>query len=87
MAMWPHVWSSSSKRTEDGGNIRSLQLNRSEAEPTPSKPVNVKSADIASASVPDSLAAFHVNPDIGLTHAEVDIRRKEHSYNEVAELF
>jgi H+-transporting ATPase len=40
---------------------------------------------IASASVPDTLATLHVNPDIGLTHTEVDIRRKEHGYNEVAE--
>jgi H+-transporting ATPase len=37
------------------------------------------------ASVPDTLAALHVNPDTGLTHAEVDVRRKEHGYNEVAE--
>ena len=26
-----------------------------------------------------------MNPDTGLTHAEVDVRRKEHGYNEVAE--
>ena len=38
-----------------------------------------------SASIPDTLAALHVNPDTGLTHAEVDTRRKEHGYNEVAE--
>ncbi len=41
--------------------------------------------DIAAASVPDTLAALRVNADIGLTHAEVDVRRKEHGYNEVAE--
>src|SRR5690242_8703702 len=41
--------------------------------------------EIASASVPDSLAALHVDPDAGLTQAEVDVRRKEHGYNEVAE--
>ena len=46
---------------------------------------NGKAPDIASASVPDTLAALHVNPDSGLTHAEVDVRRKEHGYNEVAE--
>jgi len=40
---------------------------------------------VASASVPDTLAALHVNPASGLTHAEVDVRRKEHGYNEVAE--
>ena len=59
--------------------------NESEAEPAPSKPANTKPPDIASASVPDTLAALQVNPDTGLTHAEVDIRRKEHGYNEVAE--
>jgi H+-transporting ATPase len=41
--------------------------------------------DIASASVPDTLTALNVNPDTGLTHAEVDGRRKAHGYNEVAE--
>ncbi len=41
--------------------------------------------DIASASIPDTLAALRVNPDSGLTRAEVDVRRKEHGYNEVAE--
>ena len=59
--------------------------NESRAELAPSKPANAKLPDIASASVPDSLAALHVNPDTGLTHAEVDVRRKEHGYNEVAE--
>ena len=60
-------------------------LNDSEAEPAPSKPANAKPPDIASASVPDTLAALHVNPDTGLTHAEVDVRRTEHGYNEVPE--
>lgn len=41
--------------------------------------------DIAVASVPDTLAALQVNPDTGLMHAEVDVRRKAHGYNEVAE--
>jgi len=59
--------------------------NRSEAEAAPSKPASAKPPDIGSASVPDTLAALHVNPDTGLTHAEVDVRRKEHGYNEVAE--
>jgi plasma-membrane proton-efflux P-type ATPase len=40
--------------------------------------------DIASASVSDTLAALQVNPETGLTPAEVDLRRKEHGYNEVA---
>jgi H+-transporting ATPase len=40
---------------------------------------------IASASIPDTLAALSVNPETGLTRAEVDTRRKAHGYNEVAE--
>jgi plasma-membrane proton-efflux P-type ATPase len=55
------------------------------AAPAPSKAANGKPPDIASASAPDALAALHVNPDTGLTQAEVEIRRKEHGYNEVAE--
>jgi plasma-membrane proton-efflux P-type ATPase len=58
---------------------------QSKAESAPSKPANTKPPDIASASVPDTLAALHVNPDTGLTHAEVEVRRKENGYNEVAE--
>ncbi len=46
--------------------------------PAPSQP------DIASASVPDVLAALRVNPDTGITRAEVEIRRKANGYNEVA---
>jgi plasma-membrane proton-efflux P-type ATPase len=52
--------------------------------PTPT-PANTKPPDIASVSVPDTLTSLKVNPDTGLTHAEVDIRRNEHGYNEVAE--
>jgi len=59
--------------------------NRSAPEPAPSKPAIAKPPDIVSAPVPDTLAALHVNPDTGLTHAEVDVRRKEHGRNEVAE--
>ena len=44
-----------------------------------------KPPEIASASVPDTLAALKVNQDTGLSAAEVDVRRKEHGYNEVAE--
>jgi len=58
---------------------------RSGPAPAPTKSVNAQPPDIANASVPDTLAALHVNPDTGLTHAEVDVRRKEHGYNEVAE--
>src|ERR1019366_8191771 len=42
-------------------------------------------SDIASASIPGTLAALSVSPETGLTHAEVNTRRKEHGYNEVAE--
>ncbi len=58
---------------------------KSGADSAPSTPANAKPPDIASASVPDALAALHVNPDTGLTRAEVNARRKEHGYNEVAE--
>ena len=51
----------------------------------PLKPPGAKPPDIASASVPDAEAALHVNPDAGLANAEVDVRRKESGYNEVAE--
>lgn len=37
----------------------------------PSKPAAAKAPCIASASIPDTLAALHVNPEIGLTRAEV----------------
>lgn len=48
-------------------------------------PATIKTSDITSASVPATLAALDVNPETGLTHAEVDTRRKAHGYNEVAE--
>ena len=41
--------------------------------------------DLATASPADTLTALKVDADTGLTHAEVDLRRKEHGYNEVAE--
>ena len=56
----------------------------SERETVPGKPAKGP-PDIASASIPDALAALHVDPGTGLTQAEVKIRRKEHGYNEVAE--
>ena len=59
--------------------------NKSETRPLPAKPTNAKPPDIASSSVADTLATLKVNPDTGLTGAEVDIRRKENGYNEVAE--
>ena len=50
-----------------------------------SKPATGKAPEIASASVPDTLAALHVSPEIGLTRADVDTRRKECGFNEVVE--
>jgi H+-transporting ATPase len=58
---------------------------KSAADNLPPKPAGAKAPDIASASVPDTLAELKVNPDTGLTGAEVDTRRKENGYNEVAE--
>jgi hypothetical protein len=37
------------------------------------KPATWKAPEIASASFPDTLAALHVNPEIGLMHTEGDI--------------
>lgn len=48
-------------------------------------PVESKSQDIASMSIPDTLSRLQVNPDTGLLTTEVEIRRKENGYNEVAE--
>jgi len=48
-------------------------------------PSHKKGPDILSASAPDTVTALHVDPETGLTHAEVDVRRKEHGYNEVTE--
>jgi plasma-membrane proton-efflux P-type ATPase len=50
----------------------------------PSKLTTEKAPDIASASIPDTLASLKVNPDTGLAAGEVDVRRKESGYNEVA---
>jgi H+-transporting ATPase len=58
---------------------------KSEVESPALKTVAGKPPDIAIASVPDTLIALQVNPDTGLKGAEVDTRRKEHGYNEVAE--
>jgi len=59
--------------------------NKSEAKPAPAKPADTKLPEIASASVPDTLASLKVNPETGLAGAEVDVRRKQNGYNEVAE--
>src|SRR5579864_6088764 len=54
-------------------------------EPSPVASATAQRPGIAPASIRDSLAALHVDPDAGLTQEEVDVRRKEHGYNEVAE--
>ena len=64
--------------------MATLPKNSAAAVP-PSKPEPGKIPDIAAAPVADTLKALGVNPDTGLTRAEVDIRRKAHGYNEVAE--
>jgi plasma-membrane proton-efflux P-type ATPase len=56
---------------------------QSTTEPAASTPDAAKAPDLASASVSDTLAALKVNPETGLTNAEVDARRKENGYNEV----
>jgi hypothetical protein len=53
--------------------------------PPRSIPLAGNTPDIAFAPGLDTLAALHVNAETGLTRADVDIRRKEHGYNEVAE--
>src|SRR5579859_8164924 len=53
--------------------------------PAPAKQADTKPPEIASASVPDTLASLKVNPETGLSPAEVDVRRKQNGYNEVAE--
>src|SRR5579864_7839262 len=60
-------------------------LDTPDAAPAASKAANAKPPDIASASVADTLTQLKVNPETGLARAEVDARRKEHGYNEVAE--
>ena len=49
-------------------------------------PEKIKSHDIASMSISDTLSALHVNSDTGLSTAEIVVRRNENGYNEVAEV-
>ena len=66
-----------------------VPLQASQSKPDPEKttpsPADSKPPDIATALIPDTLAALRVDPEKGLSKAEVDARRKEHGYNEVAE--
>ncbi|HCX31846.1 MAG TPA: plasma-membrane proton-efflux P-type ATPase, partial [Blastocatellia bacterium] len=48
-------------------------------------PATSTAPDIASLSVPDTLTTLNVNPETGLTFAEVNAARQAHGYNEVAE--
>ena len=57
---------------------------RPATEPTPPKPASGHPPDIGTASVPDTLAALKVDPEAGLSREQVDARRKQHGYNEVA---
>lgn len=59
--------------------------NDSNSDPATAKPRDAKAPDFASMSAPDTLALLRVNPETGLAHAEVEVRRKENGFNEVAE--
>ena len=52
---------------------------------SPSNGATVPPPAIATASVSEALVALHVDPATGLSNAEVDARRAQHGYNEVAE--
>ncbi len=60
-----------------------MTSNKSETKSSHTKPLTADSPDIAAMSVTDTLTALHVNPDTGLTQADVENRIKEHGYNEV----
>jgi len=44
-----------------------------------------QTTDLPTASIPDTLAALHANPDSGLPPLDVQSRRQKYGYNEVAE--
>jgi len=48
-------------------------------------PESAAATDLASASISDTLAALSVRADTGLTAADVEARRREYGYNEIAE--
>lgn len=58
---------------------------RPEAEAASSAPATAGAPELASASIPDTLAALQVNPETGLGHSQIERRRREHGYNEVLE--
>ncbi|MFM9939367.1 MAG: HAD-IC family P-type ATPase, partial [Hyphomicrobiaceae bacterium] len=47
--------------------------------------VDAMTPDHAAAPVPETLARLHVDPEVGLSQAEVEARRKTDGYNEVIE--
>ena len=49
---------------------------KSEAEPAPSKPAHAEPPDVASAPLPETLAALQDNSYTGLTRGEVETRRQ-----------
>ncbi|MCC6821210.1 MAG: plasma-membrane proton-efflux P-type ATPase [Verrucomicrobia subdivision 3 bacterium] len=63
----------------------SATTDKPQAEAESAKPADTKPPGIVSSSIADTLAALKVNPDTGLTRTEVDARRKENGFNEVAE--
>src|SRR5450759_3374037 len=65
-------WTSDTGRPAEDRHMQTV-ARKSVAEGPPSKPPTAKAPDIASVPVPDTLEALHVNPDTGLTHAEVDL--------------
>lgn len=46
------------------------------AAPAPAPPAGAQPPDIVDAPVPDTLKTLQVNPETGLTSAEVEVRRK-----------
>ncbi len=59
--------------------------NTSKVDPSNPNQSGSKPPDVASASIPDTLANLRVKPESGLSSGEVDVRRREHGFNEVAE--
>jgi hypothetical protein len=64
--------------------LQTATANTGEKRPGATPAAATSAPDIASASIPDTLATLQVNPDAGLSRAEVDRRRGQHGFNEVA---
>jgi plasma-membrane proton-efflux P-type ATPase len=62
-----------------------MPMTPNESEAGPAKRANANAPDIASEPVPVTLGKLQVNPETGLSRGEVEVRRKEHGCNEVAE--